>query len=105
MSRPPLTPEQRAAALEMAARAPGERVEVKNGLKLGTVNLADVLADGAADDVIGKMKVSELLAWVPGVGRAGAAQIMQRLGIAESRRVRSLAEGPRRALIAELAQG
>jgi hypothetical protein len=101
----PLTPEQRATALEMAARAPKERAEVKNRFKLGTASLSDVLTNGATHDVIGKMPVRELLAWVPGVGRAGAAQIMERLGIAESRRVRSLAQSQRQALTDELAQG
>jgi len=104
MPIPPLTPEQRAAALERAARAPKVQAEVRNGLKLGTMSLADVISRGATDDVIGVMKVSSLLAWLPGVGQAGAAQIMERLGIAESRRVRSLGQHQREALAGEFSQ-
>jgi hypothetical protein len=95
---PPLTPEQRAAALEKAAKARKERAEVKNRLKHGAVSLTEVLKDGQADDVIGKMKVSALLESLPGVGKVRAKQHMERLGIAESRRVRGLGTNQRAAL-------
>jgi len=95
---PPLTPEQRAAALEKAAKARKERAEVKNKLKRGNVTLSDVLSDGQSDDVIGKMKVSALLESMPGVGKVRAGQIMDRLNIAESRRVRGLGANQRSAL-------
>jgi hypothetical protein len=54
---PPLTPEQRAEALQKAAIARKERAEVKNRLKRGAVTLSEVIKDGSTDDVIGKMKV------------------------------------------------
>jgi len=69
---PPLTPEERAAALEKAARARKERAEVKNRLKRGATNLTDVIKEGTTDDVIGKMKVSALLESLPGVGKVRA---------------------------------
>ena len=90
MALPPLTPDQRAAALEKAARARKERAEVKNRLKRGSTTLPQVIKAGKSDDVIGKMKVSALLESMPGVGKVRAKQIMERLGIAESRRVRGL---------------
>ena len=98
MALPPLTPDQRAAALEKAARARKERAEVKNRLKRGSTTLPQVLKDGKSDDVIGKMKVSALLESMPGVGKVRAKQIMERLGIAESRRVRGLGANQRAAL-------
>lgn len=98
MALPPLTPEQRAAALEKAAKARKERAEVKNKLKRGNVTLSEVLKDGQSDDVIGKMKVSALLESMPGVGKVRAKQIMDRLNIAESRRVRGLGANQRSAL-------
>jgi transposase len=88
---PPLTPEQRAAALEKAAKARKARAEVKD-------NLPAVLKQGQTDDVVGKMKVSALLEAMPGVGKVRARQIMERLGIAESRRVRGLGANQRTAL-------
>ena len=103
MALPTLTAEDRAAALEKAARVRKERSEVKNHLKAGTVTLHAVIARGADDDVIAKMKVYALVQAMPGVGKVRAGQIMERLGIAEDRRVRGLGPNQRRALEAEFA--
>jgi hypothetical protein len=100
---PPLTPDQRAAALEKAAQARKDRAEIKTNLKRGTVTLTDVLNQGQTDDTVGKMKVSALLESLPGVGKVRAQQIMERLGIAESRRIRGLGAKQRTALEAEFA--
>ena len=98
MALPPLTPDQRAAALEKAAKARNDRAEVKNNLKRGAITLPSVLKQGQTDDTVGKMKVSALLEAMPGVGKVRARQIMERLGIAESRRVRGLGANQRTAL-------
>jgi hypothetical protein len=84
--------------LQKAAIARKERADVKNRLKRGAVTLSEVIKDGSTDDVIGKMKVSALLESLPGVGKVRAKQIMERLGIAESRRVRGLGANQRAAL-------
>jgi hypothetical protein len=102
---PPLTPEQRAAALEKAAKARKDRAEVKNNLKRGVTTLPAVLKQGQSDDTVGKMKVSALLEAMPGVGKVRARQIMERLGIAESRRVRGLGANQRTALENEFGGG
>ena len=81
---PPLTPEQRQAALAKAAAARRERAEVKNRLKNSGASIADVLAEGQSNDVVGKMKVIDLLQAVPGLGKIRAGQLMERIGIAES---------------------
>lgn len=90
MPLPTLTPEQRAMALEKAAQARKERAEVKNRLKHSGASLSQIITEGSQNDVIGKMKVSALLESLPGVGKVRAKQIMDRLGIAETRRVRGL---------------
>ena len=105
MALPPLTPAQRAAALEKAAKARKDRAEVKNNLKRGGTTLPAVLKQGQSDDIIGKMKVSALLEAMPGVGKVRARQIMERLGIAESRRVRGLGANQRTALENEFGGG
>jgi transposase len=87
---PPLTPEQRAAALAKAAEARRERAEVKNRLKHSGASLSQVVKEGQQNDVIGKMKVSALLEAMPGVGKVRARQIMERIGISDTRRVRGL---------------
>ena len=104
MALPPLTPEQRAAALEKAAVARRERAAVKNRLKYAQGSLAEVIADGKDNDVVGKMKVSALLESMPGVGRVRARQIMEEVGISESRRVRGLGQNQISALLAHFDQ-
>jgi hypothetical protein len=95
---PPLTPEQRAAALEKAADARRARAALKVRLKTSGTTLADVLAEGETDDVIGKMKVVTVLESLPRVGKVRAQQIMEELEISPSRRVRGLGAKQREAL-------
>jgi len=87
---PPLTPEQRQAALDKAAASRRERAEVKNRLKHSGGSLVDVLRQGEKNEVIAKMRVLDLLQAMPGLGKVRARQVMQRLNISESRRVRGL---------------
>lgn len=90
MALPPLTPEQRQAALDKAAASRRERALVKNRLKNSGASIIDVVNEGQTNEVIGKMRVVELLQSMPGLGKVRARQVMERLGIAESRRVRGL---------------
>ena len=69
MALPPLTPEERSAALAKAAASRRERAEVKHRLKHSGLSLGEVIAEGRTNDVIGKMRVSALLESLPGVGR------------------------------------
>lgn len=102
---PPLTPEQRAAALEKAAAARKARAELKERLKRNGTSLSDVLAAGDTDDVVGKMRVAAVLESMPGVGKARAAKIMERLDISPTRRVRGLGAKQRSALETEFGTG
>ena len=90
MALPQLTPEQRQANLDKAAASRRERAAVKNRLKNSGASLSDVLRQGETNEVIGKMRVIDLLQSMPGLGKVRARQVMERLGIAESRRVRGL---------------
>ena len=96
---PPLTPEQRANALQRAAQVRAERAELKGKLKNGALTLAEVMDA----DVMAKVKVSVLLTSLPGVGKIRAQQIMDRLGIAPTRRVRGLGANQKAALEQEFA--
>jgi nitrate reductase beta subunit len=95
---PPLTPEQRAAALEKAAEARRVRARLKVELKSSTTTLAELLAAGETDETIGKLKVSALLEAMPGVGKVKAQRIMEELQISPNRRVRGLGVKQREAL-------
>ncbi|MDP9408275.1 MAG: hypothetical protein M3P95_10540 [Actinomycetota bacterium] len=98
MALPPLTPEQRAAALEKAAEARRVRARLKVELKSSTTTLAELLAAGETDETIGKLKVSALLEAMPGVGKVKAQRIMEELQISPNRRVRGLGVKQREAL-------
>ena len=78
---PPLTPEQRQAALDKAAASRRERAEIKNRLKNSGASIVEVLREGETNEVIGKMRVIELLQSMPGLGKVRARQLMERLSI------------------------
>ncbi len=78
---------------------------MKNRLKHSGATIAEVLAQGETNLVIGKMRVSELLQSMPGLGKVRAAQVMERLKISESRRVRGLGAKQIAALVAEFPSG
>ena len=101
MAVPPLTDEQRAAALEKAAAARRARAELKGRLKRGGTTLKQVLDDAENDEAVAKLKVSALLEALPGVGKVRAAAVMEQLEIPPSRRVRGLGERQRQALLNE----
>jgi transposase len=96
---PPLTPEQRAAALEKAAAARQARAEVKNRLKYSQGSLSEVLEQAKTDDVLGKLKVASLLESLPGIGKIKARAIMAEIGISETRRLRGLGPHQAKALV------
>ena len=64
---------------------------------------AEVLHDANTNDVLGAMKVSALLEAPPGVGKVRAQQIMARLEIGSSYRLRDLGDRQRKALLTEFA--
>lgn len=102
MPQPPeISPEQRRAALEKAKAVRRERAEVKNRLKNAGVAIGAVIAERETNEVVAKMRVVDLLESMPGVGKVKARQIMERLRIAESRRVRGLGAKQVAALEAE----
>jgi hypothetical protein len=96
---PPLTPEQRSAALAKAAAARKARAELKVLLKTSSTTLSDVLDSGETDDAIGKMKVVAVLEAMPGVGKVRAQKLMETLEISPARRVRGLGAKQREALL------
>lgn len=99
MALPNLTPEQRQEALKKAAAARAARAEMKTELKSGAVKLSTLLERAEKDEALAKMKVVSLLEAMPGVGRATARTLMEKIGISEARRVRGLGPNQRAALI------
>jgi transposase len=100
---PKLSDEARIAALAKAAQVRKARAELKEQLKQGKTTLSAVLDRAETDDVVGRLKVSAVLQAMPGIGKIRATQIMEKLKIAESRRLRGLGEQQRKALLGEFA--
>ena len=104
MPQPPaLTPEQRQAALEKAAKVRRERAVVKEKLKLGSLTLAELLKKAETDETVGKMKVVSVLESLPGLGKVKARRLMETVGISESRRLQGLGAKQRADLLKETA--
>jgi hypothetical protein len=94
------SPEQRQAALDKAAAARRERAELKEKLKMGSINLKELLRLADTQEVVAKMKVLSVLESLPGVGKVKARRTMEEVGISETRRVRGLGEQQRSKLLA-----
>ncbi|MFM1758498.1 MAG: hypothetical protein RL193_1075 [Actinomycetota bacterium] len=87
---PKLTPEQRAAALEAAKIARRTRAATKDQVRSGELKLLQVIELAATNEAISKMRVSELLESIPGVGKVRSDAILERLGISRTRRIQGL---------------
>ena len=96
---PALSPEERQAALDKAAAARRQRAELKDKLKMGSMDLKELLDQSARDEVVGKMKVLTVLESLPGVGKVRARRLMEQINISEARRVRGLGAQQRDALL------
>ena len=101
MALPPLTPEDRAAALEKAARARRERAEALAELTKGTLAIAEVLE--GSEPRLHKAKVHRVLRALPGIGAVRADRLMAGARIDPKRRIQGLGPVQRKALLEHLA--
>lgn len=101
MPLPELDDESRRQALEKAAEARRVRAELKQRLKAGEIDFAEVLRQADSNEIIGKTKVSAVLEALPKVGKVRARKLMERLDISPSRRVRGLGANQREKLLKE----
>ena len=90
-----------APAFDAAARARGrdralaarqQRAQIKRDLRSGALTIDAVLGERLADPVVGRMRVTDLLESLPGIGPVRAADVLSRCSIASSRRLRGLGE-------------
>ncbi|MEM9203206.1 MAG: integration host factor, actinobacterial type [Actinomycetota bacterium] len=96
---PPLSAEAREAALAKAAHARQVRAELKAQLRDGAIVFADVLDRAETDEFVAKTKVLTILESLPGVGKVKSRRTMERIGIAESRRIQGLGDKQRSQLL------
>ena len=96
---PPLTDEARQAALAKAAEARRVRAELKTQLKDGEIDFVSVLDRAETDELVAKTKILVIIESLPGIGKVKARRTMERIGIAESRRIQGLGDKQRSALL------
>jgi hypothetical protein len=100
MPTPPvLTPQERAAALEKAARIRKERAEIKRQLKTGELSLHGTFALAQDNEAVSKMRVLTLLESLPALGKVKARRLLDQIGISESRRIQGLGAKQRAELL------
>jgi len=99
---PALSPEARKAALDKAAAARRQRAELKEKLKMGSLNLAELFDLADCDEVVGKTKVVAVLESLPGLGKVKARRVMESVGISGTRRLQGLGAQQRARLLKEL---
>ena len=104
MSVPELTAEDRAAAAAKAIDMRRRRADVRARLRNRSMTVADVLAIREQDEAVGGMRVVAMLEALPGIGKIRARSIMERVGIAATRRLRGLGPHQITGLTRELAR-
>ena len=102
MALPQLTPEQRAEAGAKATAARKRRAEVSRQIGDGELSIGSVIEMATSDPALAKMRVSALIEALPGIGKKKAADLMTRLNIAASRRLKGLGPYQKDALLEEL---
>ena len=96
---PPLSDEQRRAALEKAAEARRVRAQLKADLLAGTVTLSDVFARAADEKVVADTKILTVLESLPNIGKVRSRRTLAEIGISERQRVRGVGENQRQKLV------
>lgn len=104
MSLPDIDPAKREEALAKARVARQVRAELKQMLKAGEVGLTEVLDRADEVEALAKMRVTELLESMPAYGKVKARRLMEKLGIAEGRRLRGLGANQRQAIVEHFAR-
>lgn len=92
---PEITEEQRLEALGKAKESRRAMAGVKRALKAGEITFAQALGSEAEQP----MRALRLVESAPGYGKARAAELMRRLRISPTRRVRGLGPRQREALL------
>ncbi|HYF44881.1 MAG TPA: integration host factor, actinobacterial type [Acidimicrobiales bacterium] len=96
---PPLSDEQRRAALEKAAEARRVRAQLKADLQAGSLTLAEVFARADEDKVVADTKILTVLESLPNIGKVRSRRTLQELQISERQRVRGVGANQRDKLV------
>ena len=89
MGVPKISEEDRKKALEKAQKVRKERAALREEMKAGKLAMKDVI-DRKGEDIVGGMRVKDVLESMPGIGKVRAKEIMDQIGIDENRKVKGL---------------
>ena len=90
MAIPKLSEEELQAARRAATEARRTRAQFKSQVRLGSLSIAEALDLAMKDDVLAHIKVIDLLKTQRRIGHVRAVEIMEKLSIASTRRIRGL---------------
>jgi hypothetical protein len=102
---PPLSDEQRRAALEKAAEARRVRAQLKADLQAGALSLTDVFARAEDDKVVADTKILVILESLPNIGKVRSRRTLEELQISERQRVRGVGSAQRDRLVDRFEDG
>ena len=91
---------QQRIAVKKAAADHRMRVGLRNRLRRRGTSFKRVLQHARTDEVLGRVRVFEVLQMMPGIGKLQARTIMTELGLAPTRRLGGLDDRQRQALLA-----
>jgi guanylate kinase len=94
---PPLDPEARRRNAELAIAARRERSKIKSALKEGSLSMREIFESSSV--AAQRMRVIELLTSLPQMGPLRAESLMEKVGIARTRRIAGLGVRQRRELL------
>ena len=89
---PNLTKEQRLEALEKAKKSRKKRADFKQKVLDQNMTCSKALTIARKDDVLDRMRVIDFIKIFPGFGDQKANLIMNKCGIAKTRRIRGLGD-------------
>lgn len=100
MLKPPAMSEaERLKALSLSREARQLRAQYKLKLSASQMTLTQFLQEADANPILAKMRVSELLQALPGLGKIRAESLMRRCNISPTRRVMGLGKHQRKSLL------
>jgi len=90
MAIPKLSEQELQAARQAATEARRTRAQFKESVREGKLTIREALDKASADDVLAHIKVVDLLKTQRRIGQIRAEEIMAKLSIAPTRRLRGL---------------
>ena len=94
-----LNPHTRSKGLEKSIINRRIRAEIKRQLIAGEITVSEIIVRGQEEEAIGNMRVKEMLMCFKWVGPTSVKDLMRRLDISETRKIKGLGPNQMEALV------